>query len=191
MNARLVLLLWLCLRFPLSAQLPASLDPPFKVPEVGVTVVSPTPRFLEGLRKHYKLPAYKEDKAVKDKPMIELHIVAGFDGRRISYYFDPNDTTKIITSDSDEPGQEVVKNDSPAALKSLLAQLVLKLKNVKKSGQQLTGKYERGVDSGDGIILTHHLMTPDRILLIRGGPLEADDAWDDLLGKILKAFGAL
>lgn len=191
MNARLVLLLWLCLRFPLVAQVPASLDPPFKVPEVGVTVVSPTPRFLEGLRKHYKLPAYAEDKAVKDKPMIELHAVGGFTGGTSSYFFDPNDTTKIITSDSDEPGQEVVKADSPAALKSLLAQLVLKLRNVKKSGLQLTRKYEREADDADVVILTHHLMTPDRILLIRGGPVEADDAWDDLLGKIMNAFKAL
>ena len=139
MNARLVLLLWLCLRFPLSAQLPASLDPPFKVPEVGVTVVSPTPKFLQGLRKHYKLPAYEEDKAVKDKPMIELHAVGGFAGLTTSYFFDPTDTTKIITISSGAPGQKVAKVDSPALLKSLLDQLVLRLKNVKRSGKQPTG----------------------------------------------------
>lgn len=188
MNARLVLLLWLCLRFPLSAQLPASLDPPFKVPEVGVTVVSPTPKFLEGLRKHYKLPAYEEDKAVKDKPMIEVHLTGVFFGRTFSYFIDPNDTTKIVTSISELPGQKEAKVDSPALLKSLLDQLVLKLKDVKNSGVQITRGYKAVVDGSDGIILTHHLMTPDRIMITRGCTVAGLDVWKDLFVKILYAI---
>ena len=190
MNARLISLLLLCLRFPLPAQVPASLDPPFNLPGIGITVVPLTPAFLEGLRKHFKLPAYEEDKAVKDKPMIECHFVGYFDGGR-SYYFDPNDTTKIITSSPKTPDQKLAKVGSPALLKSSLDKLVLRLKNVKKSGKQLTGKYEGGIDSGTTIIITHHLMTPDRIFIMRGYPITGHDAWMDLLqGDILEAIGA-
>ena len=188
MNARLVLLLWLCLRFPLSAQLPADLDPPFKVPEIGVTVVSPTPLVLEGLRKHYKLPAYEEDKAVKDKPMIEVHFVDGFAERTFSYFIDPNDTSKIISSISELPGQKEAKVDSPALLKSLLDQLVFKLKDVKNSGVQITRGYKAVVGGADRIILTHHLMTPDRILIIRGCPAHRLEGWSGVFGYILYAI---
>ena len=186
MNARLVLLLWLCLRFPLSAQLPADFDPPFKVPEGGITVVSPTPLFLEGLRKHYELPAVEEDKGVKNKPMIEWHTVGGFSGGRVCYYFDPNDTTKLKTSRTGGPPTETLLAKSPEGLKKALDRLVLRLKKVKKSGIQPTLEFRGGADIGELIIITHHVMTPDRILILRGAPPD-EEPWVDFFLKIIEA----
>ena len=191
MNARLISLLLLCLRFPLPAQVPASLDPPFKLPDFGITVVSPTPAFLEGLRKHYGLPAYEEDKEVKDKPMIEWHTVGGcFPGGRESYYFDPNDTTKLKTSKTGWPLPVTMSVKSPKGLKKAVDGLVLKLKKVTKSGMQRTGPIDTPIGPPDLIIITHHVMTPDRILIMRGCPPDGDP-WVDVLLKIFEAVSGL
>ena len=75
---------------------------------------------------------------------------------------------------------------SPEGLKKALDGLVLRLKKVKKSGTQPTGEFRRGADIPELIIITHHVMSPDRILIMRGLPPE-DEPWLDFFVKIIEA----
>jgi hypothetical protein len=185
MNLRIILLLLVYLQFSLSAQIPALLDPSFKLPNSGVSIILPTPTYVEGARKHYDLPTYKQNVTAKPEPTIELHLVGGYSGGRLSYYFDLNDTTKLRISTSVKPAEEVRAAASPVRLKKLLDQLVTKLRAVSKSGIQPTTKFVGAADVPDLIMFTHHLLTPDRILIQRGSTEAEHELWSDLFAEIL------